>query len=107
MGISTSLPELSIEINALKKKKYGIAIGDVLGSCIVDSTISIAIGQFLFPQEVSAYLIIPTIIYTIFASIVVISVIAARQKIDEKAGILFIGLYFGSYFILFSDLIFF
>lgn len=101
MSIFTSLPELSVEINALRTKKYDIAIGDVLGSCIVDSTISIAIGQFLFPQQVSAELIIPTIMYTIFASIIVISVIAARQKIDRKAGVLFIGLYFGSYFILF------
>ena len=106
MAIATSLPELSIEVNAIKKKQYDIAIGDVLGSCIVDSTISIAIGQVLFPQEVSAQVIIPTILYTIFASVVVITVIASRQKIDKKAGVLFIFLYFGSYLILFREFIF-
>ena len=50
LAIGTSLPELAVDVNALKKKEYDIAIGDIIGSCIVDSTISIAIGQFLYPR---------------------------------------------------------
>ncbi|MBD3256286.1 MAG: hypothetical protein GF383_14405 [Candidatus Lokiarchaeota archaeon] len=105
LGVATSLPELAVEINAIKQKEYDLAIGDVLGSCIVDSTISIAIGQLLFPQEVSAEVAIPTILYTLFASLIVIVVIAARGKIDRKAGILFISLYFMSYFVIFYQVI--
>ena len=104
MSIATSLPELAVEINAIKKKKYDLAIGDVLGSCIVDSTISIAIGQLLFPQKVSTEVAIPTILYTLFASFIVIMVIGLRGKMDRKAGILFISIYFGIYFILLYEL---
>ena len=100
VSIGTSLPELAVDVSALRKKQYDIAIGDIIGSCIVDSTISIAIGQFLFPQAVTAELAIPTILFTIMASITVITVVAVRQKVDKKAGILFIGIYLSAFIFL-------
>ncbi len=104
VSIGTSLPEFSVDVSALRKKHYNLAIGDIIGSCIVDSTLSIGIGQFLFPQEVSANLAIPTILYTLFASLVVILVVAKREMMDWKAGILFIIIYIFSYpFLLFIE----
>lgn len=100
MAIGTSLPELAVDISALRRKQYDIAIGDILGSCIVDATISISIGQFLFPQAISAELAIPTILYTIVASMIVIAVVATRQKVDKKAGILFICIYLSSFIVM-------
>lgn len=101
LSIGTSLPELAVDINALRRREYQIAIGDIIGSCIVDSTLSIGIGQVLFPQAVSAYLAIPTITYTLIASFIVFTVVAIRRKVDKKAGVLFISLYLGSYSLLF------
>jgi len=101
VAIGTSLPELAVDINALRRRETQIAIGDIIGSCIVDSTLSIGIGQVLFPQAVSAYLAIPTITYTIIASLIVFSVVAIRKKVDKKAGVLFISLYMSSYVLLF------
>ena len=97
LSLGTSLPELSVDITALRKKEYNLAIGDIIGSCIVDSTISIAIGQFLFPQSISANLAIPTILYTIFASLIVIIVTSKRQIMDWKSGLLFISIYILSF----------
>jgi len=102
VSIGTSLPELAVDINALRTKNYNIAIGDILGSCIVDSTLSIAIGQALFPQKVSSELAIPTIIYALIASLIVIFVVAKREKMDKKSGILFIIVYLFSYVAIFS-----
>lgn len=92
LSIGTSLPELSVGISSLRKKHYNLAIGNIIGSCIVDSTISIAIGQFLFPQSVSP-LAVPMILYTILASLIVIIVVSKRQIMDWKSGILFISIY--------------
>lgn len=50
VGIGTSLPELVVDITAIRKKHFDLAIGDILGSCLEDATFSIGIGQFLFPQ---------------------------------------------------------
>ncbi|MFW9949116.1 MAG: sodium:calcium antiporter [Candidatus Thorarchaeota archaeon] len=101
LSVGTSLPELAVDINALRTGQHSIALGDILGSCIVDSTLSIAVGQALFPQNVSAHLIIPTIIYTVIVSSIVVASITIRKKVDRKIGIFFIGLYFLAYFVLF------
>ncbi len=101
LAIGTSLPELVVDIHALRTGHHGIAIGDIVGSCIVDSTLSIGIGQVFFPQAVTAGFAVPTVLYTLIVSIIVIITIAVRQKIDKKAGVFFILLYLGSYFLLF------
>lgn len=102
LSLATSLPELAVDITALKKKHYDMAIGDIIGSCIVDCTLSIGIGQVIWPQAVSAELAIPAILYTMIASLIVIIVVSARQKVDKKAGALFIALYAMSFIVLFS-----
>ncbi|MHA2391969.1 MAG: sodium:calcium antiporter [Promethearchaeota archaeon] len=102
VAIGTSLPELAVDINALRLKHHSIAIGDIIGSCIVDSTLSIGIGQVLFPQAVTASLAVPTVLYTLVSSFIVFIIIVTRRKVDKKAGIIFISLYFISYVFLFS-----
>jgi cation:H+ antiporter len=101
LSIGTSLPELAVDINALRTGQHSIAFGDIIGSCIVDSTLSIGIGQLLFPQAVTASLAIPTILYTLVASLAVIMIIAIRKKVDKTAGIIFILIYALAYPLLF------
>lgn len=101
LSIGTSLPELVVDIHALRHGHHSIAIGDIVGSCIVDSTLSIGIGQVFFPQAVSAELAIPTVLYTLAVSLIVIVVIAVRQKMDKKAGVFFIFLYAMAFVFLF------
>ncbi|MFX0039732.1 MAG: sodium:calcium antiporter [Promethearchaeota archaeon] len=102
VAVGTSLPELAVDINALRLGHHQIAIGDIVGSCIVDSTLSIGIGQVFFPQTVTATLAVPTVLYTLVSSFIVFTLIAARRKVDRKAGIVFISLYFISYVFLFT-----
>jgi cation:H+ antiporter len=100
VAIGTSLPELVVDLMALRKKQYGLAIGDVIGSCIVDASVSVGIGQLFFPQAVSGELAMITGLYAIFGSIVVILTLALRQKVDKKVGALFIFVYLLSYTLL-------
>lgn len=91
VAIGTSLPELVVDLTALRKKQYELAIGDIIGSSIVDASVSIGIGQLLFPTMVSGNLARITGLYAISASIIVLFVLAFREKVDRKAGILFIA----------------
>lgn len=100
VGIGTSIPELVVDFTAIRRKQYELAIGDIIGSCIVDATVSISIGQLFFPTAVfvEAYQrSLPLVLYTVFASAIVILTLAARRKVDKKAGILFILLYLASF----------
>jgi len=104
LAIGTSLPELVVDLTAIRKRQYELAIGDIIGSCIVDATVSISIGQLLFPTEVfyeSPAHSISLALYTVIASIVVISALTLRGKVDRKAGVLFIIVYSVAYILLY------
>lgn len=104
LAIGTSLPELVVDLTAIRKRQYELAIGDIIGSCIVDATVSISIGQLLFPTAVfvdSPLRSLSLALYAIVASVVVILTLALREKVDKKAGALFIVVYSLAYALLY------
>ena len=104
VALGTSLPELVVDLTAIRKKQYEMAIGDIVGSCIVDATVSISIGQLFFPTPVfveSASKSIFLASYSILASVVVLLALALRQEVDRKAGALFVCVYAVSYMLLY------
>jgi len=102
VAIGTSLPELVVDLTAIRKKQYEIAIGDAIGSCIVDAGFSIGIGPLFFPIAVSGGLAETTGLYALLVSIIVLSTLALREKLDKKAGASFIVLYLLSYVMLYA-----
>jgi cation:H+ antiporter len=103
VAIGTSLPEFVVDLTAVRKKQYEIAIGDAVGSCLVDAGFSIGIGPLFFaPIKVSGRLAETTGLYALLGSIVVISTLAFREKQDKKAGVFFIVFYLLSYAMLFA-----
>ena len=100
VAIGTSLPELVVDLTAIRKKQYELAMGDIIGSCLIDASFSVGIGSFIFPQAISGELASTTGLYTIFASILVISVLALGGKVDKRTGALFIFVYFLSYLLI-------
>ncbi len=53
VGIGTSLPELSISIAAVRKKKGALSVGNILGSNIFDTLIPIGVSALIFPVSIS------------------------------------------------------
>jgi cation:H+ antiporter len=104
VGIGTSIPELVVDITAIRKKQYELAVGDIIGSCIVDATVSISIGQLFFPTPVfveASQRSVPLVLYTMVASAIVILTLAVRREVDTKAGVLFILVYLISFSLLY------
>ena len=104
LAIGTSLPELVVDLKAVRKRQYELVIGDIIGSCIVDATVSISAGQLLFPTAVfvdAPQHSLNLALYAILASAVVIALIALRKKVDRKAGAFFISIYAFAYILLY------
>jgi len=100
VAIGTSLPELVVEITAVRKKQYDLAIGDAIGSCVIDASFSIGIGPLIFANPsiaVSGGLIVTTGLYAIFGSVLVILALALGEKVNKTVGAFFIFLYLLSY----------
>jgi cation:H+ antiporter len=105
LAIGTSLPELVVDLTAIRKRQYELVIGDVIGSCIVDATVSISIGQLLFPAPVlveGAQQALSLAFYTVFASMIAIALLAWRQKVDRKTGVCLFILYGLAYVFLYG-----
>ncbi len=99
-AVGTSIPELVINIIALRREKYGIAIGNIIGSNIVDPTLALGLGPLISPIAVSATLAINTGVYVFLASAIILSIIVFRRKIDRITAVIAVLLYLLSYALL-------
>lgn len=55
-AIGTSLPELVTEVLALRKGEAQLALGNVLGACLMDAAFSVSAGPLLFPVSIDGVL---------------------------------------------------
>jgi len=97
VAIGTSLPELIVDLTAIHKSQYELAMGDIIGSCIFDAGFSIGIGPLIVPIVFDGKLATITGSYAILVSIAVILILALRKKVDRISGTSFIFLYLLSY----------
>ncbi|MDD3190253.1 MAG: calcium/sodium antiporter [Candidatus Pacebacteria bacterium] len=92
MALGTSLPELIVSVQAAKKKKYEIALGNVFGSNIFNALIVIGLPAIITPLAVDEktysvgipFLIATTILY-VFSGI--------SRKIYNWEGMMYIMIY--------------
>jgi cation:H+ antiporter len=99
-SLGTSSPEIVVDITALRRGAPGIALGDALGSSLVDSTLSIGAGPLIFPAEVTPRLGVAGALYSLVAVAIVGVALGARRRHDRASGVLLFALYAFSYFVL-------
>jgi len=96
VGIGTSIPELSVDLTALRRKSQGIAVGDILGSNICDILLATGSGAIITDFNVPSILIlfdIPILLGAI--SIAYISLYT--EKVLKKWESIILISYFGLY----------
>jgi cation:H+ antiporter len=99
-SVGTSLPEIFVDITALRRGAPGIALGDALGSSLVDSTLSIGVGPVVAPADVTARLAVVGALYTTIAIATVGALLAARRRHDRLSAAVLMSLYVISYAVL-------
>ena len=99
-SIGTSSPEIVVDITALLRGAPGIALGDALGSSLVDATLSIGAGPLLFPAEVTTRLAVVGSVYTLIAVVVAGAVLGLRRRHDRASAFVLLALYAFSYGVL-------
>ena len=100
-SIGTSLPELTVTLTAIRKGQQELAIGDIMGSSLLDASVSIGIGPLLFPTTLYGGPAIATWIYTIISFLIVTLLLSLKGKVDKKVGIICLSLYLLSYSLLY------
>ncbi len=102
IAIGTSLPEMATSIAASLKKKYGIAVGNVIGSNIFNTLIVLGGSSLLNPIRVPNSDIINNLIFLVIFTIAA-ALMCMKKKIRRWEGAILIILYavFFSFLILY------
>lgn len=99
-SVGTSLPEIMVDITALRRGAYGIALGDALGSSLIDATLSIGVGPVVAPADVTTRLAVLGSLYTFAAVAIVGALLGWRRRHDRVSAVVLMGLYALSYVVL-------
>lgn len=99
-SFGTSAPELVVDITALMRGAPQIALGDAMGSSLVDSTLSIGLGPAVVPGDVSTRLAVTGSTYSAVAIAIVGSLLVARRCHDRVSMPVLLALYALAYVVL-------
>jgi cation:H+ antiporter len=96
-SLGTSAPEIAVDLTALARGAPGIALGDALGSSLVDATLSIGIGPLVAPASVTARLAVVGSLYAMAAVTLVGSVLMWRRRHDWRSAAVCMAAYLFAY----------
>ncbi len=93
IAIGTSLPELSIDLQAIKRKQYGLAIGDAIGSNMVNITFVLGIAAVINQITITLPIFIAALLFAIVANIALFYVAAVNKQMNKTSSAAFLILY--------------
>ncbi len=99
-SIGTSLPELVVDLTAIRDRQRDLAVGDAVGSSLVDTTLSIGIGPLLFPVAVTASFAVEASLAAMAAVAIVVALLATRRRHGRITGAVLVLVYLAFYPIL-------
>jgi cation:H+ antiporter len=94
IGIGTSLPELSISISAIIKKKTHLSVGNIIGSNILDTLVPIGIAAVISPLRFDRGLLFFDLPYIFVLTIVVLVFFVRTRGLQKSEAGLILALYF-------------
>jgi len=97
VAIGTSLPELSFEIGAVKRKQIGMALGDLFGSVVANSTLVLGVVSLINPirlkNGLNAYLLAAAAFGVMF--LLFWFFVRSKRKLERWEGAVLILVYVG------------
>jgi cation:H+ antiporter len=93
IGLGTSLPELATTIQALKKRLFGMALGNIFGSCITNVTLILGVSSLLSFSEVNVLAVENIMFYVLLSSLTMWFLVSSVERISRKAALVLCMIY--------------
>lgn len=93
IAVGTSLPELAVSIAAVRKKQAGLAVGNILGSCVTNLTLVLGAAAVTSQKEISLKLFASSTIFLVYLSLVVWYLFSERRQISKRHAFLLLASY--------------
>ena len=99
VGLGTGLPELTLDITALRRGSAGIAVGDMIGSNICDILFSLGAGAMISGFTVEPVLLLFDTPFMFLVAFLVIGLFLRNMRLERKEALMLVLVY-ASYVIL-------
>lgn len=99
-SVGTSLPEIVVTIQAMRLGQRDLAMGDILGACLLDASLSPGIGPLLAPTPIDAGLAVRGVQIAMLAMAAVTALLWGRGRHDRRSAAVLLAIYLAGYFIL-------
>ncbi|MGI9647012.1 MAG: sodium:calcium antiporter [Acidimicrobiia bacterium] len=96
-SIGTSLPELVVDVVAIRRGEKDMAIGDIFGSSLIDATLALGIGPVIVPLAVDGSLLVRSALAGAVIVALLTFVLARRRHHDRVTGVLLLMAYAALY----------
>ena len=96
-SIGTSLPELFVDLSAIRKGHHQLAIGGILGASLVDSSLSLAMGPLIVPTPVTADLALRGSAVAAIAVLATTLLLGLTGRLTRKTGLVLLLVYAAVY----------
>lgn len=93
IAMGTSLPELTLTLQSLRKKQYGLALGDAIGANMSNMTLVIGTAAVINPIYVMMPVFITTLLFAVLANMMLLYFAAVNKRIKKYGGALFMLAY--------------
>ena len=96
IGLGTSLPELSISISAILKKRTQLSVGNIIGSNVLDTLLPIGLAAMISGVSFDRQLLYFDLPFIFVLTTVVLTFFITRRGVTRPEGVIILGLY-GAY----------
>lgn len=102
-SIGTSMPELVVDLTAMRKGHRQLALGGLFGASLTDSTLSIGIGPLVAPTDITGHLAVRAALGAAAVVTLVVVIVTSRERLDWRSAIALLVLYGVFYPLLLAD----
>jgi len=95
VAFGTSVPELAVTITSIRKKKKGIALGNIIGSCIFNLLLIMGLCAIINPLEIESTLLYVVIPVMLLCGVMLVVFMRTGWRLVKAEGIAFLLVYVG------------
>lgn len=93
IGLGTSLPELSISISAILKRRTELSVGNIIGSNVLDTLLPIGIAAMIAGTAVERHFLVFDLPFVFVLTTVVLAFFLGSRGVTRPEGLVILGLY--------------
>lgn len=93
VSLGTTLPELLFSIRAVQRGHASLALGDILGTVVMDATLVLGVTALIRPFSFNPRLVVLTGFFMLFAGILALTFLRSGRRLTRPEAGLLVGLY--------------